>query len=203
MNINRRFAIAALGGVALFGKTASVLAAPDQTAARAFIENLGDQAIDILQRRTSTDTMTEEFRALFRASFDIPTIGRFVLGRNWRQATEEQQREYLKLIEDLVIETYSRRFSGYSGERFTIGSTRPQGENDVLVMSQIVRPDGPPINVGWRVRDRSGGYRIIDVIVEQISMGVTYRDEFNSIIQRNGGRIEALLDALREEIANT
>lgn len=203
MNISRRFAITALGSVALFGKTASVLAAPDQTAARAFIEDLGDQAIDILQRRSSTDAMTEEFRSLFRASFDIPTIGRFVLGRNWRQATEEQQREYLTLIEDLVIETYSRRFSGYSGERFTIGSTRQQGDNDVLVMSQIVRPDGPPINVGWRVRDRSGGYRIIDVIVEQISMGVTYRDEFNSIIQRNGGRIEALLDALRDEIART
>ena len=130
----------------------------------------------------------------------IPTIGRFVLGRYWRTASREQQQEYLELFENMVVETYARRFTEYSGETFRVLGSRGEGEGDTMVQSQIVRPAGPPIQVAWRVRERNGQFRIIDVSIEGVSMAVTQRNEFGAVIQRNGGRIEPLLETLRGRI---
>jgi phospholipid transport system substrate-binding protein len=100
----------------------------------------------------------------------------------------------------MIVETYARRFSEYSGQTFGITGARPEGERDVKVQSEIRRPDGPPVAVTWRVRDRGGSFEIVDVEVEGVSMGVTQRNEFSAVIQRNGGSIDALLDAMRQQI---
>ncbi len=177
-------------------------AAVDQAAARSFMVELGDQAIQVLRQPGRTEDGTvAAFRQLFQDSFDTNTIGRFVLGRYWQQATPPQQQEYLRLFQEMVVQTYARRFANYSGEVFQVGDTRPVGTNDVLVDTQIVRPDGPPVTAQWRLRERNGRFQVIDVVVEGVSMSVTQRNEFASVIQRGGGRIEALLDALRNQIA--
>ncbi|HET8727811.1 MAG TPA: ABC transporter substrate-binding protein, partial [Alphaproteobacteria bacterium] len=84
---------------------------------------------------------------------------------------------------------------------FQVSDTRPQGERDVLVDSRILRPNGPSVGVAWRVRDRDGRFQIIDVSIEGVSMAVTQRNEFASVIQRNGGSVDALLAALRSRIS--
>lgn len=173
----------------------------DPEGARQFISDLGDRTIEILQDDSIGLTQrVDRFRDLFRQGFDVPTIGRFVLGRYWRQASEEQQRTYLDLFEDWIVQTYARRFSDYSGETFEITGTRPEGD-DVQVTTRIVRGDAPPLQVGWRVRERGGSYNIIDVKVEEVSMLATQRDEFASLIQRNGGNVQALIDALDQRVA--
>lgn len=63
------------------------------------------------------------------------------------------------------------------------------------------RPQGEPIQVEWRLRREAGGWKIIDVVVEGISMAVTHRSEFSSVIGRHGGRIGGLLDVLRDKTA--
>ena len=191
--------ILALAVVLPAGKAAAV---QDQAGAQAFIRQLGDEAIELLRDNTRSSAGTVEgVRSLFRDSFDVPTIGQFVLGRHWRTATEPQRDEYLSLFEDMVVETYARRFNEYDNQSFIVDGSRPEGERDVMVSSRIVAPDGPPVQVMWRVRDRgAGNLQIIDVMVEGVSMAVTQRNEFSSIIQRNGGNIDALLQALRDQI---
>jgi phospholipid transport system substrate-binding protein len=175
-------------------------AATEPEAARQFIRDLGDQTIQIMKDESiGLDQRVSEFRDLFRSGFDVPTIGRFVLGRYWRSASDEQQRTYLDLFEDWIVQTYARRFSDYSGETFEITNVRPEGD-DVQVTTRIVRGDAPPVDVAWRVRDRNGTMKIIDVKVEQVSMLATQRDEFAALIQRNGGNVQALIDALRERV---
>ena len=66
---------------------------------------------------------------------------------------------------------------------------------------KVIRPDGPPVAVGWRVREQDAGLRIIDVVIEGVSQGITQRDEFRSIIQRNGGQLDALFEIMRNNIA--
>jgi len=198
----RRFLrVAAVLLLVVTGAPLGAQAAVDQDGARAFIDTLGDRTVEILQDDAlSSRERIEAFRQLFREGFAVPTIARFVLGRYWRSANEEQQQEYLSLFEDLVVETYARRFNEYSGETFEITGTRPQGEQDVQVQTRILRSDGPPVNVSWRVREREGGFQIVDVEVEGVSMALTQRNEFAAIIQRNGGNVEPLLQALRREI---
>ncbi|MCB9947375.1 MAG: ABC transporter substrate-binding protein [Rhodospirillaceae bacterium] len=179
-------------------------ATQDEAAAQALVRNLGDEAIELLRETSASSAGTVAgVRDLFRTSFDVPTIGQFALGRHWRTATDAQRQEYLALFEDMVVETYARRFEGYDNQTFVVDGSRPEGERDVMVRSRILDPNGPPVEVNWRVRDRgAGNLQIIDVMVEGVSMAVTQRNEFSSIIQRNGGNIDALLQAIRDQIAS-
>lgn len=174
-----------------------------KSAANIFIQNLGDQALDILSdhKRTAEEKDTA-FQDMLRRSFDLPTIARFVIGRNaWFGATDPEKAEYLKLFEKLVVRIYSDRFSFYSGEKFYVQSERQEGERDTMVTSHIMRPDSTsPIVVDWRVRNFNGRQAIIDVIVEGISMSVTQRQEYGSVLQRNENRLEPLLALMRTSL---
>lgn len=194
-----KFLSAATLGVALLMPPAA--SAQDAAGARAFLQALADEALATLARDDLTeDQAVAKAKELLRTGFDLPTIARFVAGRYWNIATPEQQREYMTLFEQMVVETYATRFDEYDGSRFRVGEARPLNDTDLLVSSVVERPDGPPINIGWRIRERASGFLIVDVTVEGVSMLVSQRNEFASLIQRNGGRFDALLAALRQRI---
>jgi len=167
-----------------------------------FIQDLGDKAIAILADKNLTpDKRDTKFREMMRSSFDLSTIGRFVIGRTWLSASADQQREYMKLFEQLVVKTNSDRFAMYTGEGFKVRAVSPQGERDFIVNSDITHPDGsPPTTVDWRLRQKDGKLGIIDVVVEGVSMSVTQRQEYASVIERNGGNIDGLLDVMRQHL---
>jgi len=169
--------------------------------AAAFIQKLGNDAIATFSDKAKPRQQAlDQFRTLLYKGFDVPYIGRWVLGRYWNEATEAEQAEYQKLFEQLIVTTYAERFIEYSGETFRIAGSAPEGETDTMVTTQIVRPNGPPINVAWRVRKKGADYKIIDMVVENVSMGVTQRQEFASVIQQNGGKVAGLLQALRQKV---
>lgn len=172
------------------------------TSEEKFIQSLGDQAIEILtDAGVKKQVRKEKFRKLMRDSFNLKKIARFVLGRNWRMASKEERKEYLALFESLVIKTYSDRFALYTGEGFIVVSAKKEGKKDYVVNSHITRPNGAPATtVAWRVRNKKGKMGILDVMVEGVSMSVTQRQEYSSIIQRNGGSIEALLGVMRDRV---
>ena len=186
------------------GLAIAVSAGPAVRAAEsadALIRNLGKEAIDTLTVKSLDDREREmRFRSILQRAFDMQLIARSTLGHYWRIATPEQRKEYVKLFEDFVVQAYAARFKEYSGESFKVGQTRPLNGRETLVNSQIVRPDQAPVVVQWRVRDGDGS-RIVDVIVEGISMLVTHRDEFAAVIQQHGGKVEGLLSDLRRKTA--
>ena len=134
-------------------------------------------------------------RQLMRQGFDLQFIGRFVLGRHWRAVSPDQQAQYQELFAEYILQTYSSHLGGYTGETLSITGARPAGSKDAIVQTRIVRPSGPPVDADWRVRARGDQYLIIDVSVEGVSMAVTQRSEFASVIKNNG--FEGLLGALR------
>lgn len=180
----------------ILGAAASARAASDGGGS-AFIRDFGAKAISVLQSKELSLTKREEkFRTLLRNGFDIRLIGRFALGRYWRQASSEMKRDYLRLFGEYVVKTYSARLGGYKGESLTVVSETPLGNRkDVLVNTRISRPSGPPIKAAWRVRSGKKGLRIIDVMIEGISMVVTQRDEFAAVVRRHG--LDGLIETLR------
>lgn len=184
------------------GLTKIASAAADRNGAVGFMQSLGDRTLAVLATDPTFNQALPQLRPLFTQNFDMPTIGRFVLGRYWNQATPAQQTSYTDLFTEMVVRTYTRRFVGYAGQTFQINGNRADGDTDVIVQSQINQTGGaPPIAVDWRVRDYGGGsFRILDVVIEGVSMAATQRSEFSSIIQRNGGSIDALLTMMQNSV---
>ena len=204
MNIlvsRRIFTAAVIGLAVLLSATGGPRAASCEDPALTFIQSLGDQAVASL--RDNVDSPFEEREAAFREvmvrGFDIPIVGRFVLGRHWRTATKEQRREYMAIFVDFIVRVYASRFDSYGGELFTARSVIDDESGDKIVRAQIVRPSGgDPIGVDFRVRMRDEGYKVIDVSVEGISMLHTHRVEFASVVNRKG--IDGLLSDLRARV---
>jgi len=168
------------------------------------VETLGKEAVKLLSDKNISEADKREgFGELISRDFDMPLIGRFVLGKSWRTATEEEKREYLKLFQQYIISTYQKRIGDYAGENLKTIKAVELNSKEVLVKSEIIRPKGPPIKLDWRVREsKNDGQKIIDIIVENVSMALTHRDEFSSVISRNNGKVEALLQTLRDHMAS-
>lgn len=168
--------------------------------AKNFISSMGDRGINFLGNpNMSQDAKTAEFKSLLNESFDMNTIARFSIGTSWKDMTPAQQQEYLKLFNRMIVKVYSKRFSDYKGQKFDVRSSRPENDKDFIVTSFIVPGDGPQVQVDWRVRNKGGAYKVVDIIVEGVSMSMTQRSDFASVIQRGGGKIDVLLDHLRAQ----
>jgi len=180
-------------------KASTSTPAVNEKSAYEFIKKLGDTALMSLTENGITRTQRESrVNSILSDNFDVDTIARFAMGPYWRDANDAQKAEYQKLFKDMIVVTYTTRFEDYSGQTLKVGNVVASGKRDYLVSSQIVQKGAPPINIDWRVRDKDGKLAIIDVIVEGISMSVTQRSDFASVIQRGGGDINSLLAMLRE-----
>jgi phospholipid transport system substrate-binding protein len=189
--------VAVLLAIATIAAFEQLRAAED---AAGFISDLGQRTVHILAAKAPENEREAKCRAIFEEGFDIPTISRFVLGGYWRTASEAQRQDFTALFETYVIRAYAVRFNDYGGEQLKVTAARTEDEDNSMVQSVIARPSGaPPIKVDWRVNKTAKGFKITDVVVEGVSMAVTQRQEFASVIQRNGGQIDALLKLLREK----
>jgi phospholipid transport system substrate-binding protein len=196
--------LAAIALLAIWGVAAPRPAGAQELAKEAgpFVQSLGDQAIAIITDASLTAGDREaRFRDMLVSKFDVPTIGRFVLGRHWRTATETQRAEVLDLFETMIVKTYNGRFSDYKGEQFQVVGQRADNDS-AMVTTNVSQPrGGPPIKVDWRVLKPQGQLKIVDVMIEGVSMSVTQQQEFGAVVQRNGGQIDGLLATMRERVA--
>jgi phospholipid transport system substrate-binding protein len=197
IGVTRLLAIGLAGPVEFVGRNAAASADPAE-----FIRNLGDQALaELVGSDITKAERAERFRKLLVANFDVPAIGKTVLGRYWRAATPDEQQEYLKLFEDFLVGNYAQRFGQYAGEKFTTAGVRGDGDNMITVLTLIARPNGQTARLDWLMRPDGDGYKILDLKIEGISMSETHRSEFASVIQNSGGKVAGLIDALRKKAA--
>ena len=168
-----------------------------------FVRGFGDEAIAMLSNAAlGPEEREREFRRLLTKRFHLKMIARFVLGRHWRRAEEAERDEFERLFEDYVVAAYARQFGNFAGEELKVGVGRPQSDRIALVESRITRPQGEALRIQWRLRRDDGGWKIIDVVVEGVSMAATYRSEFSAVISSHGGQIAGLLEVLRTKTAD-
>lgn len=183
---------------------ALAIAIPGRASASAsdFVKNLGEEAIEIASQKSIDGKAREdEFRRLMRRGFAVNGIARFVLGRYWRVASEAQQARYLELFENYLVTTYARRFRNYAGETFLITGERNDGRKGVTVMMDITYKGGPAIKVKWRVKKSksTGEMKIVDMVIENVSMSITQRSDFATAIANHGGKLDPFLDDLERK----
>jgi phospholipid transport system substrate-binding protein len=172
-----------------------------QSGASAFVQQLGDRAIlELTDKKVSDSERVTRMRSMLRESFDVPAVSRFVLGTYYRQATEAERNEFMKLYEIVVAHTYAGLFKKYSGEKFQVQRERPLDDETSIVYGQILQPaGGEPVAIEVTVQKEGGGYKAVDIKVEGISMPLTHRKEYASVIQRNRGQVSSLLKILKQK----
>lgn len=172
-----------------------------EQAALKMVKAIGDEAVATLADKSLSEVQKQErFEKFLDSSFDMKRIGRFVLGQYWRDATGAEQTEFLNVFRDYMVTSYAEKIGSYSGENLEIKDATSLNDKESLVHSVIVRPNGPPIKLDWRVRKTNDGEKIVDVIIEGISMAQTHRSEFASVVSQPGVGVEGLINKLKEQI---
>jgi phospholipid transport system substrate-binding protein len=164
-----------------------------------FIQGLANEAIAVLRdRQGSLDEREKRFRAVLKDNFAMAKIGRFAVGKFWRKMNTDQRQQYQQLFEKWILKTYSIRFGGYSDETVNVLKTIKAGQTDVLVRTKINSSSGRALKVDWRVRNLKGHFKIIDVLIEGVSMLVTQKAEFGAVLRQRG--IDGLIEILRSQV---
>jgi phospholipid transport system substrate-binding protein len=183
----------------IVGGATRSLAATDDPAS--LIRDLASRALAPMPDGDTAAGRQGRFRQLFRQYFDVEACARSALGPHWLRATAQQRKEFVELYEDYVIIGYSAALRALGSESFQVLGTQP-GKERAIVASRIQINGAAPVRVDWQLNPTKDGYKVIDLIVNGISMATTQRSDVVSVIQRNNGRVPALLIALREKNAS-
>ena len=180
------------------------IAAQGPADAAAFLADLSAKAVNQLDAPgLADDEKQRRFRLLLNEGFDVKAIARFVLGRYWRGASEQERQEFLNVFEDSMVFRFLPILGDYTGDILAVGTVRPFGQTPGLysVESELQRREGPPVRVDWRVYKGPTGYRVLDVLAEGVSVAVTLRSEYRSVLKGNSGSVAALNQALRDKMS--
>lgn len=157
-----------------------------------YVETLGNSAISTLSDKSlSKDVKQAKIEKLFRENVDIAWIGKFVLGRFWRQATDDQKKNYMQQYETFLVHNYATRFTDYTSGTFKITDAKSDGDDEFTISMQIKADaaGSEPVMVDYKIRsDKShkSNFAVFDIIVEGVSMITTQRSEFTSVIANKG-----------------
>lgn len=184
------------------GFSFSASAEIDKDKAVAMVQNLTREGIE---KMINSDAPAAEknkiFKKLFTENLDLDFIGKYVLGRYWKTATPAQRKEFIELYREFNVKTWSKRFDEFKGKKFVFdGVGVANNPNQVFVNTKVPAAEGKPVSVKWRVYDNKGQLKIIDIIIENVSLAQTARNEYSSFISKSSSGIEGLLENLRAKI---
>lgn len=188
-------------------------------AAAAFAVQAADVAPDALVRTTVDEVMAvikqhKDKRTLHDLAekkvlphFAFREMTMLAVGRSWREANESQKKALENAFRSLLVSTYTTALSQSSNTNQTVDvkpvAMKP-GQDDVTVKTVVKEPGRQPIAIDYRMMRTSGGWKVYDVIVENLSLVTNYRGSFTSEISRSGidGLIRAIEDKNRKLAAS-
>ena len=191
----RRHFLAATAAVCL-GLTGTVPAlAQSAEDAQALVRAVSDEMLNLIRSPAAEEAKRAEFISMMDRYSDMRQIAGFALGRYARTMPEALKPRYIDAFKRFVAATYVARFSEYSGETIEVGRAR-QTSNGYAVETTVNRASQPPLGVMWQISDRSGRALVEDFDIEGISMAMSQRGEFASLIDSYGGDLERFVEYL-------
>ena len=161
-----------------------------------FVENLGKEVVEKVSSLSISDAdRHENFKRLYLSTFDNYYISRFVLGRYWKTINKIEQRQFVNSFNRYIVATYAPKFKGWEG---TFKATDALLENNYYnVKMDIVNSEGPTLKMMWKMYlNKYREFKILDVNIDGVSMLVTQRAEFLSVIKNNPEGVKGLITAM-------
>jgi len=175
-------------------------ATESEVGARAAIAETIDEVLAVLRDESRpTEDRIRALEKIVYGRFDLYVMSRLVLARNWKRFSEEQKEQYVEEFKQYLTNSYGNRIERYDQQEVEIIRERQEPRGDVVVQTKILGGEFEGASVDYRLRKQESDWRVIDVVIEGISMVSNYRDQFKSIVSSGGP--ELLLEKLREKNA--
>ncbi len=187
------FSLIIVVSAASFAETTKAPKTPQQD----FVHKVAEDVLEVVQSNKSDAMVRQELEGIFSRYIDIEWVGRFVLGRHWRTASEAQKQNFIKAYRAFMIGSYTDRLKEYSGEHYQVNLPRDLSDNKYALTMELFRNQGKPVLIDYKIRADGGTYKIYDIVVEGISLITTQRSEFDSVVSRKG--VDALIKALNKK----
>jgi len=126
---------------------------------------------------------------------DFEEATRLAVGRSWREASPEQRKKLTDEFRRMLVRTYSSAVSTYQGQTMKVLPVRMKPEDtEATVRNQYIRSGAKPVSIDYSMRKTDAGWKIFDIVVEGVSLVITYRSEFDAVVKQQG--IDGLIKAL-------
>ena len=187
----------------LFMLTGTANADINAAEAENFVKNVTQEGlVGIINAKASQAERDARFEKLFNSALDLKFIGRFVLGRYWKTASEEQRDRFIDVYRKLNVKTWSKGFDEFKGKEFIFKGTSPSSSaNQIFVNSVVPMEQAQPATVVWRVKEEKGKFKIVDIIIENVSLAITARNEYTAFIKKSPDGLNGLIADLEKKIA--
>ena len=167
-----------------------------------FVESTIKKATSILSNNSSKESKIKQLKTVAKETVDINGIGLYTLGPVRKTLGTNQKEKYVKLFEEYFLKSFSSRLVDYTNPDISILGKEKLNENYTIVKSLLSgNSERPEVKIDWRIYTKNPNNPLIrDLIIEGLSLARTQKEEFNSVIQSNDGKIEALFNNLKEFI---
>lgn len=175
----------------------------DAAKAEDFVKNVTQEGlVEIINSNASQAERDARFEKLFNSALDLKFIGRFVLGRYWKTASAEQRDRFIDVYRKLNVKTWSKRFDDFKGKEFIFkGTSSSSSANQIFVNSVVPMEQAQPATVVWRVKEENGKFKIVDIVIENVSLAITARNEYTAFIKKSPDGLNGLIADLEQKIA--
>ena len=158
-----------------------------------------NKVLEVLRNKSlKEEVKREKLRVIYNEMFDQEELSKWCLGRNWNKLSEAQRKEFLPLFQQVLEKTYGDRILAYSDEKIVFDKEVPITGNRVEVQTRAVTKS-KEIPMHYRVfKNKSGAWRCYDIVVENVSLVMNYRSQFNEILAKNSP--DELINILRKKV---
>lgn len=165
----------------------------------ALVKSTADEVLAIIRTTKDKKVLREAAEKKVLPYFDFRAMTQLAVGKHWREANPTQQKALEEAFRTLLVNTYtaSLNVAALGKESVEVKPTDTSGKNDVIVRTTVRTGNRQPIPVDYRMAKGADGWKVYDVIVENLSLVTNYRSSFASEIQRSG--IDGLLKALESK----
>jgi phospholipid transport system substrate-binding protein len=199
----RRLQVGVMCALLVSSQVAALAAGAEdgESSPRAVVEQTVVQVLGVLRQAELTrEQKIEQIREVVYTRFDFGVVSRLVLAKNWKRLNPQQRKDFVREFKIFLAREYGSRFEGYDDESVEILGERTEPRGDVTVRTRIVGGDFDTANVDYRLRSRDADWRVIDVVIEGISLVSNWRDQFREVLRGPKGP-ERLLEQLRNKNA--
>lgn len=193
----RRDVLAGAAGLSLALALARPASADTVSAAQGLVTALSGELQKMVNSGQGLSQQIATFQQIIGRYADMGPVAASILGQPWRTATDAQKQAFVSAFTGYFARKYGNTFSQYKNASIQVTGAKDAGKSGVLVNSSVIRPGQENVAVDWQISDRSGSAKVVNLIIEGVSMLANERAEVGAMLDASGGSLDGLITKMK------